>query len=228
MKDFEEHCVKIVEFVFEIFDSYREDRPVGLMLEMWTLGLAPYTLEQIRGAFFQRAQQDKYAGMCPKAPAELIKYLTAEKPSLDEVIAEARLKKTPFGVLCAIQIGSWDLDNQDAFYLRQRAHECLSLLPEWEARAASGDYTEHEIKTLLKYKINPCNAGFRFGLPVTSNPKLKSRVNALWRKHLTGGLDALPKTNVVSLIPFQQEKLSDEDKASLMSGRPPDGINKCP
>ena len=48
-----------------------------------------------------------------------------ECPSPDEIIALAKIAETPLGVLARIQIGSFDLDNQDSFYLRQRAQEVI-------------------------------------------------------------------------------------------------------
>ena len=95
--------------------------------------------------------------------ANFIKHLEGGELSLDMIIAAAKLKETPLGCLCSIHIGSWDLNNQDAFYLRQRAAECLQLLPQWKARAVNGDYSDHEIYVMIKYRIHPLSP-FSFGL----------------------------------------------------------------
>lgn len=89
-------------------------------------------------------------------------------PSVDKIIALARLANTPLGILAMIQIGSYDLQNRDGFYLKQRAEEVLVLFDSFVRKCISGDYSKHELLTMKKYGVNPL-ARLAKGLPVPKN-----------------------------------------------------------
>ena len=156
----------------ELFDGlaeyYRQDHLSKPALQIYFASLERFSLDQINTAASAHVSDVKSGQFFPKA-ADFIRHLEGGEITADMIIASAKLKETPLGCLCAIQIGSWDLDNQDAFYLRQRAAECLQLLPEWKARSASGDYSDHEISIMLKYDVHPLTP-FAFGLAAPANP----------------------------------------------------------
>jgi len=87
-----------------------------------------------------------------------------ECPSPDEIIALAKMADTPLGVLAKIQIGSFDLDNQDSYHLRQRAQEVILKFDDYVKRCMKGDYSDHELSVMKKYRVD-CNAPMARGLP---------------------------------------------------------------
>jgi hypothetical protein len=125
------------------------------MIKAYWMMLGEYPSEVVNQAAYKHMKDPKSGQYFPK-PADLMRYIDGGDINADMILGLARLKDCPLGVLSAIHIGSYDLDNQDAFYLRQRATECLHLLPQWKARAQNGDYTDHEISIMAKYKVDPC------------------------------------------------------------------------
>lgn len=87
-----------------------------------------------------------------------------ECPSPDEIIALAKMADTPLGVLARIKIGSYDLDNQNSFYLKQRAQEFILKFDDYVNRCSMGDYTDHELSIMKKYGVD-CRAPLAKGLP---------------------------------------------------------------
>ena len=144
------------------------DQEVGAAkIKIYWLALKQYSDDQIDHAVAAHISQEK-CQFFPK-PGELIKHIEGRAPTTDEVISSARLANSPMGILARIHIGTWDLNNQtDMFYLRQRAEECLQLMPEWKARAMNGEYTDHELSIMLKHDISPV-APFVAGLAPPSN-----------------------------------------------------------
>jgi|GEM_PF-2569597 len=155
---------KAFKELMDATSEYYQREPLSKMaLQMYFAALSHLSFEQVREAINIHVQR-KGGQFYPKA-SDIIAILEGGEVTHDQIIAEARLKRTPFGVLCAIEIGSWDLHNQtDMFYLKQRAEECLQLLPEWKARALAGEYTDHEISIMLKHGVDPVSP-FQMGLP---------------------------------------------------------------
>ena len=122
--------------------------------------LCEYSIEHIKKALSEHGNNCKFA----PTPADVVKILqnhsiygdsaNVECPSVDEILALARLADTPLGVLAMVQIGSYDLNNQDLFYLKQRAQEVILKFDDYVARCRAGDYTRHEIETMKKYGVN--------------------------------------------------------------------------
>jgi hypothetical protein len=150
-------------------EIYNPDKPMSKMaLQIYFNALSDYSIDQIANAVTGHVTNPKHGTFFPKV-ADLIRQLQGGEISADEIISAARLHKTPLGVLCRIHIGHWDLAHQtDMFYLRQRAQECIDLLPEWKSRAMQGEYTDHEIACLLKYEVDPV-APFHNALPAPQN-----------------------------------------------------------
>jgi len=164
-KGFKALMVGLVEY-------YRSSNPKqetlsNVALQIYFGALQRFTLEQIGDAVSAHLADTKEGQFFPKV-ANLVKHIEGGEITADMIIAAAKLADTPLGCLARIQIGSWDLDNQDGFYLRQRAAECLQLLPRWKIKAAGGDYSDHEVSVMLKYSVNPA-APFAFGLAAPEN-----------------------------------------------------------
>jgi hypothetical protein len=134
-----------------------------MALRMYWAGLEDYTLDQVQTAATLHMRDSNGGQFYPKV-ADFVKQIEGGAITPDMVVSAAKLAKTPFGVMCAMHIGSWDLRSADAFQLRQQAQECLDLLPEWKAKASEGAYTQREIEVLAKYGVNPIQP-FREGLP---------------------------------------------------------------
>ena len=147
-------------------------------LQVFFGSLRDYAFDEVAHAA-ERHVADKTVGQFFPSAGNLIKQLDGGEITPDMIIAAAKLAETPLGCLSRIQIGSWDLDNRDGFYLRQRAMECLQKLPEWKSRAACGEYTDHEISIMLKHNVSPLEPLF-IGIPAPSaNSRLKQRQEAV-------------------------------------------------
>lgn len=164
-----------------LVDELRKEYGKPVQSSMMTLidfrELSKYSIDQIYVAVGKHRSSGK--GDFYPSPGRLIEHLDGGEITGDMIIAAAKLHDTPLGCLARIQIGSWDLDNQDGFYLRQRAAECLQLLPEWKRRAVAGEYTDHEISVMLKFDINPASP-FAFGLaPPANAQELSARAGVI-------------------------------------------------
>jgi len=150
-----------------------------IMVKAYWNTLKSYSIDQVEQAVNQHLIDTKAGAFFPK-PADIIRQLQGGEITTDEIISAARLHKTPLGVLCRIHIGHWDLEHQtDMFYIKQRAQECIDLLPEWKERALKGEYTDHELSCLLKYEVDP-TAPVHNSLPAPQNAAmLTSRAKAI-------------------------------------------------
>lgn len=145
-------------------EYYRQDNLSTMAMRMHFAALQKYSIDQIQTAISKHIQSQKHGQFFPKA-ADIIRMIEGGEITADNVIAAARLKETPFGILCRIHIGHYDLEhNTDMFYLKQRAEECLQKLPGWKARAQAGEYTDHEISIMIKHQVDPVRP-FINGLP---------------------------------------------------------------
>ncbi len=154
-------------------DYYQKDLLTGLVLKMYFSALERFSFDQVQHAISRHIQHPSGGRFYPKA-ADIVQHIEGGSFTTDEIIAQARLKNTPLGILCRIQIGSWDLVHQsNMFYLKQRAEECLQLMPQWLARAAQGEYTDNEISVMLKHGVSPMSP-FTHGLPAPSNQQALS------------------------------------------------------
>lgn len=144
-----------------MFDSlaecYQKPSLTPTALQMFFSALSRYSIEQIEAAIQMHLQNPDAGRFFPK-PADICSYLQPSKPTLEQVIAFARNADTPFGIMCRVQIGSYDLDNGTSHCLRQRAEECIARMPEWLGRASRGEFTDPELRAMHKYKVNPRSA----------------------------------------------------------------------
>ena len=148
------------------------------VLMIYFSALNRFSIEQVRHAANKHIQDDKHGSFFPKV-ANIVEHLEGGRITANNVIAAARLKQTPFGILCLIQIGTMSLASGDSFHLSQRAEECLQLLPEWKERALTGDYSDHEISIMIKHDVDSCQP-FTMGLAAPSRvPAMRLRLQSI-------------------------------------------------
>ena len=153
---------KFLGFMNALAEYYGKPAMSTVVVTMYFNGLQDYSYSQVEQAASKHMQSGT-GQFIPKI-ADFVRHIEGGQVTADQVIASARLANTPMGILCRIQIGSFDLGAKgDMFYLRQRAEECLQLMPEWKERASAGDYTNHEISMMLKFDIDT-EAPFHIGL----------------------------------------------------------------
>lgn len=136
--------------------------------------LKPFSLANVTKAVSSHSVVTKFA----PTPHDIIQiledngkespYSTNKPPSPEELITLAKLANTPLGVIAKIKIGSFDLHNQKMQYLKSRALEILSNFENTIQRCVDGDYTSHEIETMIKYRVDP-RSKLSSGLPCPSS-----------------------------------------------------------
>lgn len=161
--------------LFNMLSDYYQREPLNAnALRVYFMGLQKYTYEQVQFAASKHLENVNSGQFFPKI-ADFIKHLDNKGLTSDEIIAEARLAQTPFGVMARIHIGHHSLDTGDPFYLKERAAEIKLKLPEWQSRAAAGDYTDHEISRMLRHGVSP-QKPFMQGLAPIDNQSLRLRI----------------------------------------------------
>ena len=114
-----------------------------------------YSIPQVKYALNQIVRDTKHRYWLI-TPADIIRKIDGETPSADKFIGLARAKNTPLGIVAFTIVGG-DIDRQDAYYLRQRGEE---LVIRYEAdlkpRLLRGEYTDHELRLMIKYQVDPC------------------------------------------------------------------------
>lgn len=184
------------------------------LLKVYWMTLGEYSNEALDQALEKHLKDPQHGSFFPK-PADFIRHLEGGKIGADEILAMARNPKTPLGCLARIKIGHWDLENQNEFYLKDRARECLVDLEEWRKRATAGEYTDHEISVMLKYEVNPAQP-FALGVAAPADAQaLLSRAEEIKQspRHLAF-IEPVPEENVKDSglhpsVAARLEKLTD-------------------
>lgn len=166
------------ELLHTLAEYYGSKPPSTGTINLYVMSLTGYTQEQVEAAAAKHMQNTKNGQFMPKV-ADILKYINGIDLTTDQIIGMARLKQCPLGIMAAIKIGSGDLKNQDSFYLKQRAEEVLQLLPEWKAKANNGEYSEHELRTMIKYDVNPASPFHAGLLPPREAYAIGMKVSAL-------------------------------------------------
>lgn len=135
-------------------DYYDKTELSNDVLLMYFDSLSSFSLCEVEAAANRHVSSPDHGAFMPKVGC-LIRQLDGATISPDMIIAAAKLKKSPLGILARIHIGTWDLDNLGSFDLRQRAIECQDLLGDWKQRAANGEYSDHELSIMVKHGVNP-------------------------------------------------------------------------
>jgi len=146
---------------------------------LYASALSEYSISQIRDGLSKHIRSGKAGQFFPKA-VDIISHISGAELSHDEVIAMASLKNCPFGILAMMKISDWSLSNLNSFELKPYAQECIELLPEWREKAEKGTYTDHEIRIMLKYGVNPSAPLYRGISPLPENQELISRSKKIY------------------------------------------------
>ena len=203
-----------VETMDGLCGYYQKDPLPEMAVKIYFRAVAHCSVEAIKAALNKHLQDPKSGQYMPKA-ADLIRHIEGDEITADMIVAAAKLRSSPLGCMAAIHIGSWDLDNQDAFYLKQRAQEVLLLLPEWKARAAQGEYSDHEISIMLKYGISPADP-FANGLERPANAHLlESRIREVSESPRHIALIEPPSTMDYSKQDAMDPKIANHVKALM-------------
>jgi len=139
---------KFAEIVTAMSEVY--GKPIskaGLML--WWSVLEQYSFSEVSQAFASHARDTERGRWMPR-PADIIAHIEGEKPTPDQIIGMALKPTTPLGVLCRIEIGSWNLENWDSHKLRPLAEACLAKLPELKARVKAGEFAANELDAMKR------------------------------------------------------------------------------
>lgn len=143
----------------ELFDGLSEyyqskEKLSKMALQIYFNALERFEFSQVTRAVTAHVGNAKGGEFFPKA-GDIIRHLEGGEITADILLAAAKLARSPLGILARIHIGTWDLNSADSFYLKQRAQECLLLLPEWKDRANHGEYSDHEISIMIKHNVDP-------------------------------------------------------------------------
>ena len=162
----------------DLCDYYDKTELSNGVLLMYFDSLATFSLDEVKAAASRHVSSPDHGAFMPKVGC-LIRQLDGATVSPDMIIAAAKLKKSPLGILARIHIGTWNLNNLGSFDLRQHAIECQDLMESWKERAANGEYSGHELSIMIKHGVDPA-APFTNGISGPKDlPALASRIEKL-------------------------------------------------
>lgn len=125
-------------------------------MAIWWNCLQDYEFDDVRHAFTAHARDTRRGSWMPK-PADIIRQIAGETPNVDQIIGMALKPSTPLGVLCRIEIGSWNLENYTTERLRPLAERCIAKLPEWSEKINAGQFADNERLALERYGLQADN-----------------------------------------------------------------------
>ena len=165
----------IVEFLKVVAEYQRHSMPSPAIMSVWYGAISDFEKQAVYGAYSDFLQGDE-----GKYPLTISHITSRLQPSSDlspaDVIALARAKDTPVGLLANMAIGSFDLNNLDDHKLASRAKGFLMKLPSIKDRMKKGLYTRAEIERMVANVIDPSGeTGLGFA-PV--NPNLPAKIEA--------------------------------------------------
>lgn len=150
----------------------------GDSLELYFAILEPYTFEQVQQALFKSlSAQDSKFGITPALIVRFLGVKESRDYGWQDCIEGARNPKTPCDVLARIHIKSFYLNSCENLSLKHRADTFLDDHEERKARAMAGEYTEHEIVTMISRGVK-VSSPFMIGMGgIGSNQSLRLRYN---------------------------------------------------
>ena len=183
---------------------------------MWIQQLGQYSIDQVKQSAMKHLRTSQFS---PKL-SDLISGLEGTKPKAREILAAARLKKTPFGVMAAGHIGSWDLNSLDDYALETRAQEVVDLYDGWVATYAAGDIHPRLAANMAKAGILMGAAFVNGAVPPSQavGGKLLTMANMIIGEERAES-DALRiEQERVAAIPPEQMKANIERMKALFDG----------
>lgn len=152
-------------------DAYQKPHLEDAAIKIYFMVLEEFSIKEIGSAIFAHIRKNKFM---PR-PSDIVDNIEGSTEiTTDQVIAAARAKSSPFGILCLVKIGTCDLNTSDPFALKARAQECIDMIPEWRK-----NFTDHELMMMAKYRVNPTNKFFGGVDEHANNPQLITRFNRL-------------------------------------------------
>ena len=147
---------RFLELMNATSEYYGKLPPSSIVVRMYFNGLKDYTYKQVEASISNHIKNAETGCYMVKV-ADIVRGIQGGKLTADQIIGAARLANTPMGVLARIWIGSHDINHcENMFYLKHRAEECMQMMPVWIHKASTGDYSEHELSMMLKFKVDPC------------------------------------------------------------------------
>lgn len=148
----------------------------GDSLELYFAILAPHSFEQVQQALFKSlSTQDSKFGITPALIVRFLGVKESREYNWQDCIEGARKPKTPCDVLARIHIKSHYLNSYENMSIKHRADTFLDNLEENRARAMAGEYSEHEIVTMISHGVK-VSSPFMIGMDsIGSNLALRGR-----------------------------------------------------
>lgn len=106
-------------------------------------------------------------------PDLVIKYMgikEAKPETVEGILAKAKAKNSPLGIVASRHIKKWDFDNCSPFELRQKAAELIELLPNIEKDIQANGYSDHTLRLMVQYEVDP-TGDFRDGVSGPEDPE---------------------------------------------------------
>ena len=155
-------------------------------MSIYLQSLAPFPAEEIRKAITSHISTPTDGNFFPKV-SHIVKHIgvrEARDLSWQDVIEMARKPTTPMAVLARIHIKSHYLNSYQPMEIKHRADTFLDQLEEMKARAMTGDYTEHEIVTMIDHGVK-VSSPFMIGMDsIGQNQALRLKYNEAIRSPL--------------------------------------------
>lgn len=135
--------------------------------------LSEFTIEQVQAGLYKALDRPDidFGITVTKIKAEMGVKKHRELEWQD-IIRHARKIECPMGVLARMFIKSHELNNNPDHHLKGAAMAFLDKLPELQAKADRGEYTEHELCRMYAHNIKVSQTPFMPGYCVPSNLEL--------------------------------------------------------
>lgn len=176
--------------------------------------LSSYTIEQVQaGLAVALTKVDIDYGI---TVAKIIAGMgVKQRRSLEwqDVIRHARKIECPMGVLARMFIKSHELNNNPDHHLKGHALAFLDQLPELQARAGRGEYTEHEMCRMYAHNVKISQTPFMPGLCTPSNTEI---LKETWgRAMLTHEFKSIKNDKDALLLEARPVSTEDIEKSKL-------------
>ena len=161
-KDFNNFLTAIDHTAKVIGKKYVDDDVAGA----WFSVLEAYSFENVTKALSKLVlHPDSKWGITPALIVECMSITEEREMTWQMVVNEGRKPVTPMGVMVRLYaIKSFEFNNSPDHHLKEKAMCFLDSLPEYKARALSGDYTKDEMIVMIDKNIDPTSP-FCKGMP---------------------------------------------------------------
>lgn len=142
-------------------------------LKLYFTVLTPYSVFNVQQALFKCMTDPQISfGITPALITKHLGVKQQRELEWQDIIRHARKIECPMGVLARMFIKSHELNNNPDHHLKGAALAFLDKLPELQAKADRGEYTEHELCRMYAHNIKVSQTPFMPGYCVPSNLSL--------------------------------------------------------